>query len=581
MRKMKRSITALWLMTVPAALASCSATGSESDQPAEALGQADQALSALSPALTGVPAAQTKVAGNASPNFLSPELIEVAAAQGSNPLENPTTVVAGDGTLLPVSFYGYSGNGPMLPAPGDVQSTTHNVESTKTEPDKNTYLVLFNQTGADPSYNYGTHFLFQGHENAARAPNGQNAGYISRINLDADGAHRVTLLASTDVNGSPLPVIDGSTWDPFAQKLIFSTEGGPFGGLYQATASLPSTVTPLLGITGQGGFEGVQNDINGNLWIVEDAGGPNGVVNPHAKQPNSFLYRFVPTNVADLTRGGKLQALQVISRRTSTPIVFHAGQADADILSDDTKDLNTYGLSFVTHWVTIHDTAVDGTAAFSANAAAKAHSATPFKRPENGQFRPGTNFREFFFDATGDTDSRTEAGSTFGGFGGLFKLVQRSPSANDGTLSLFYNSDVTHSGFDNCAFWDRNHIVFVEDAGDTLHTQRNALDSAFLFDVTADYSQASNVPLRILAEGRDPSATIDSALGALGAGFQNDGDNELTGFHVSNGDASVFGLLGAGLPRALRGGWRVFYTAQHGDNVTWEILSKPAAQRDD
>jgi hypothetical protein len=528
-----------------------------------------------------VPAAQPKVTGNASQNILSPELIETVAAQGSNPLENPTTVVASDGTLLPVSFYGYSGNGPMLPAPGDVQSATHNVESTKTEPDKNTYLVLSHQKGADPAYDYGTHFLFQGHENAAAAPNGEVAGYLTRINLDADGAHRVTLLASTDVNGKPLPPIDGSTWNPFAQKLIFSCEGGPAGGLYQATLSVPSTVTSLHGIVGQGGYEGIQTDANGNVWIVEDSSGASGSVNKRAKQPNSFIFRFVPYDVSDLTHGGKLQALQVISRRTGTPIVFHAGQADADILSDDTKDLNTYGLSFVTHWVTVHDTAVDGTSPFSGNAAAKAHDATPFKRPENGQFRPGTNFREFFFDATGDTNALTEAGAAYGGFGGIFKLTQQRSSGNDGTLTLFYQGDVAHTGLDNVGFWDKDHVVFVEDAGDTLHAQRNALDSAYLFDVNVDYQSSSKLPVRIIAEGRDPSATIDSALLAIGNGFQNEGDNEITGFHVSNGDPGASGLLGAANPRPLRNGWRVFYTAQHGDNVTWEILSKPAPQRDD
>ena len=31
-------------------------------------------------------------------------------------------------------------------------------------------------------------------------------------------------------------------------------------------------------------------------------------------------------------------------------------------------------------------------------------------------------------------------------------------------------------------------MTFVEDAGDTLHTQRKALDSGFAWDVTKDYS---------------------------------------------------------------------------------------------
>jgi hypothetical protein len=58
-------------------------------------------------------------------------------------------------------------------------------------------------------------------------------------------------------------------------------------------------------------------------------------------------------------------------------------------------------------------------------------------------------------------------------------------------------------------------------------------------------------------------------------GFQNDGDNEITGFYVSNGDPSTGGILGALNPKQFKAGWRVFYTQQHGDNFTWEIL--PAA----
>ena len=35
--------------------------------------------------------------------------------------------------------------------------------------------------------------------------------YITRINLDADAAHRITLLATTDVDGHTIATIDGST----------------------------------------------------------------------------------------------------------------------------------------------------------------------------------------------------------------------------------------------------------------------------------------------------------------------------------------------------------------------------------
>src|SRR5215468_5044140 len=249
--------------------------------------------------LTSVPAANPKAAGFAAPNVLSPELIETIVAQGSNLLENPAVVPLGDGTTLSLDHYGYNGNGPMLPAAGAVQSAGHNVEANKTEPDKNTYLVLHHQSGADPDYEYGTHFLFQGHETGATNTAGQVVGYITRINLDADDLHRVTLMASLDIAGNTIPTIDGSTWDPFAQRLLFTSENGKNGAVLQATLDFPSQVEDISGSFGRGGYEGIQNDSDGNLWIVEDVGGPAGAVSTHAKQPNSFIYRFVPARAGD------------------------------------------------------------------------------------------------------------------------------------------------------------------------------------------------------------------------------------------------------------------------------------------
>ena len=78
-------------------------------------------------------------------------------------------------------------------------------------------------------------------------------------------------------------------------------------------------------------------------------------------------------------------------------------------------------------------------------------------------------------------------------------------------------------------------------------------------------------PIRFLAEGRDASATYRLALRL---GPANDGDNEITGIHVSDGDPT------RRPPRRedaapFSDGWRVFWTQQHGDNVTFEIT--PAA----
>ena len=482
---------------------------------------------------TNVPSANPKLAGTSSADVLSPELTESAVAWGSLPL---------DGATAAVPYYGYD----AFAAPTVLTQSAN--EAHKTEPDKNTYLVLpQGQPGADPSYDYGTHFLYQGHESGT-------PGAITRINLDADLAHRVTLL-STNVSD-----IDGSTWDPFAQRLLFTTESTS-GPEYAATLGYPAQVTDVSGAIGRGGYEGIQTDSAGNLWIVEDVGGKSGTTYPHAKQPNSFVYRFVPDDPSDLSQG-RLQALQVISNRTGDPISFHASGVDADIVNPDARDLHTPGTDFVTRWVTIHDTRTDGTAPFGANALAKAARATPFKRPENGVFEPGIGFKRFFFTETGDTNALTEAGGAYGGFGSLQEIVQAKPSADSGHLHVVWQGDVAHTGLDNITFVTRHQVAVVEDAGDTLHSQRNALDSAYLLDVTEDQP----APLRFIAEGRDPSATFD-AEHATG----NDGDNEITGIHVSDGDPSIAGLFGTAAPTPFSNGWRMFWTQQHGDNTTYEV----------
>src|SRR5262249_35601887 len=99
------------------------------------------------PSLTTVPAANPKAAGYAPAPHLSPELREAGGAQGSMPLENPAGIIG---------WYGYENDAPSadnaaLPqmVPGKLATPT---EAQKTDPDKNTYLVLRNQKGADPSY---------------------------------------------------------------------------------------------------------------------------------------------------------------------------------------------------------------------------------------------------------------------------------------------------------------------------------------------------------------------------------------------------------------------------------------------
>ena len=104
---------------------------------------------------TAVSSANPKAPGVVAPDQLSPELREVAVAQGAIRLENGTAAIP---------YYGYDGdNANLVPLPSD---PTH--EAHKTEPDKNTYLVFdHGLPGADAGYDYGTHFLFQGHESGS------------------------------------------------------------------------------------------------------------------------------------------------------------------------------------------------------------------------------------------------------------------------------------------------------------------------------------------------------------------------------------------------------------------------------
>jgi len=281
----------------------------------------------------------------------------------------------------------------------------------------------------------------------------------------------------------------------------------------------------------------------------------------------------VPKDPSNLKKGGKIQALQVFDT-TGQPITFGTSLTnDQAIFTQGMKDIHTCGLSLRTRWLTIATTDASSTAPGpDDNALAKAQGATAFKRPENGLFRPGTHFREFIFDETGDTNATTSAAPGFGGFGAVQKLLQ-DPRSDAGALRLVYNSDLEHTGLDNNAFFSGDHIAFVEDAGDTLHTQRAKLDSAYMFDLDKNYCGTGRQPVRFIAEGRDPSATIDSAGGGFG---HNDGDNELTGIYVSDGDTSKGGILGEKTPRPFRDShWRAFYTQQHGDNVTYELIASP------
>ncbi|HTH20159.1 MAG TPA: hypothetical protein VL912_08755, partial [Candidatus Udaeobacter sp.] len=428
----------------------------------------------------------------------------------------------------------------------------------RTEPDENTYLILdHNPGGPTEGYDYGRHFLFQGHENSG------NLAYVTRINLDvASPDHRITLLTPVGMNGlTGFNSIDGSTWDPFSQTMLFAQEAGGNGGVIEMGSDFDSNtgagagLRTLYGSLGRGGYEGIHPDDHGNIWIVEDVGGTTVMNN--GRNPNSFVYRFVPLSPDDLTHG-KLQALQVSIN--GNPLVFvpvDGQHPNGDTRSNNQLLLHTIGASWPVTWVTVHDTEINGTAPFDANALAKAAGATPFKRPENGQFQPGSHFQTFVFVITGDTDAvagNDPVLAARGAWGGIFR-VDLDGSGESGNISLVVLGDADHASFDNVTFVDdRDTILVTEDRGDGLHDQLNKLDSIWAYKLNREHPERS-LAARFVALGLDRLAT--------------DEDNEPTGLHVSEGDATIGGLIGTRVFRTDRA--RLFFTQQHGENNLFEV----------
>jgi hypothetical protein len=148
-------------------------------------------------------------------------------AEGIEPLENPSGKI---------TLFGFLSNG------------------TRTEPDENTYLVLdHNPGGPTPGFDYGRHFLFQGHENSS------DLAYITRINLDVvNPFRRITLLTAVGSDGlTGFNSIDGSTWNPHTKTLLFTQESSTGeipvkGGVIEInpaweTAGFPRRLDGILG----------------------------------------------------------------------------------------------------------------------------------------------------------------------------------------------------------------------------------------------------------------------------------------------------------------------------------------------
>jgi secreted PhoX family phosphatase len=234
---------------------------------------------------------------------------------------------------------------------------------------------------------------------------------------------------------------------------------------------------------------------------------------------------------------------------------------NGDTRSQNQLLLHTVGAAWPVQWVTVHDTAINGTGSFDANALAKAAGATPFKRPENGQFQPGSHFRTFFFVVTGDTDNTAGQDPVLaarGAWGGIFR-VDLNGNRNAGTISLVVLGDADHAAFDNMTFVDdKDTVLLTEDRGDTLHDQLSKLDSIWAYKLNEHHPDKS-LAARFVALGLDRLA-----------GVAGEEDNEPTGIHMSEGDSTIGGLIGTREFRTDRA--RLFFTQQHGENNLFDVF---------
>ena len=222
---------------------------------------------------------------------LSPELSQTVVAQGSTKLENPSALT---------SYYGYDNDvaergrrsrrwcrrRPARPArptrPSPTRTPTSSSSTACTAPTPTT-------TTAPTSCSRAT-----------RAARG--ASYITRINLDADAAHRVTLLATQRLDGHRSPTIDGSTWDPWAKRLLLTTEN-PSAPTYAATPDYPSTVDRRLRrARAAAATRASRTTRTATSGSSRTSAAPSKPGHARAKRPNSFVYRYVPAKPGDLQR---------------------------------------------------------------------------------------------------------------------------------------------------------------------------------------------------------------------------------------------------------------------------------------
>ncbi len=297
---------------------------------------------------------------------------------------------------------------------------------TKTEPDKNTYLVLKNELRRDPNYDYGTHFLFQGHEGRVRSPARRQKGYITRINLDADARTASRCWRRTTTDGERRsPIIDGSTWDPGRKRLLFTTENGTQATYWQATLGFPSHgARHLRRARPRPATRASRTTPRATSGSSRTAAARPDAVNSHARQPEQLR---LPVR-AEEPRESPRRRQAAGAAGDVAPDPRPADRRSTQVRPTPTSSRTTRrtctrtGTCFHTKWVTIHDTAVDGIDALRRERAREGgERRRPSSGPRTACSGPARSSRRSSSTRPATRTHSPRPALLYGGFGGVFR----------------------------------------------------------------------------------------------------------------------------------------------------------------
>ena len=283
--------------------------------------------------------------------------------------------------------------------------------------------------------------------------------------------------------------------------------------------------------------------------------------------PNSFLYRYVPAQPGDL-RNGKLQVLQALNDRRATPITVRRHKPslnNARPASRCTRTASVFKTTVDHASTTRPSTAHDPFNANDAGQGDERHAVQASRRTASSVPAPG--FRDFDFTETGDTSS---ASTLPGRYGAVFHQLTRFAGREGHPLTPFFIGNKTHTGLDNIQF--PPHDQLARGRGRRRHSARPAERARLRLGVRPRRRLRRGRPPRWLAEGRDSSATRRHSTARASAKRRRQRDHR---YPRSNGD----NRSGVPAPRSRTltdKHWRWFYTQQHGDNLTYELLYENA-----